>query len=106
MIPDAELKELIEEYRRDAWARLAEVDRLLVLLARDPQDADALDSLRRRFHAFAGSGRSHGYGTITDDGRKGERICALRLEGGEPLRREGLDALAAARDAIAAALAG
>src|SRR5690349_8803526 len=85
----AELAELRIEYVKDAWARMDALDLLLERLAQRPDDREALDQVRRRFHGFAGSGLSHGFPRVSQLGRQAEQACLGWLEGGVAVPEEG-----------------
>jgi chemotaxis protein histidine kinase CheA len=97
-ILEAEMKELLAEYRGDAAQRLADLAGLLEALDRDPGDRGLLDLALRRFHGFVGSGSTHGFPRVTELGRAGESACARWSRGSAPLdgaKRRRLRALAA-----------
>jgi diguanylate cyclase (GGDEF)-like protein len=64
---DDSFLELQQDYIREAPARLAELRK--DLLAFRAGEADALESLRQRFHRLAGSGGSYGFPRVTDISR-------------------------------------
>lgn len=65
------LAELQREYLRDAPARLAELRKDLQAFRNG--EADALESLRVRFHRLAGSGGSYGFPRVTEIAREMEQ---------------------------------
>jgi CheY-like chemotaxis protein len=71
-----ELEELRREYLRDAWKRLDDLTWQLARLDDTAETASAVDQALRRFHAFAGSGTSHGFPVVTQLGQEGERLCS------------------------------
>jgi CheY-like chemotaxis protein len=99
-----ELKQLRVEYLQDAWERLRDLEHLLAALDRDPHDREGLEQALRRFHGFAGSGRTHGFPRVTELGEEGECRCRAWIATGAAPDEEERRALHALGDLIAGAL--
>jgi diguanylate cyclase (GGDEF)-like protein len=75
-------------YLRESAAKLDKLAEGIALLPSAP-DGDALMDLRRRFHAFAGSGPTYGYPQAGALAVEGEALCAtLHKEGRNPTLAE------------------
>lgn len=83
MTPDLAraLADLREQFLRDSAERLARMGLSLSRLEAEPRDAEALGSLRRDFHALAGTGTAYGYPEVTRVARDAD------VEGAALLRR-------------------
>jgi len=79
------LRGLRAEYVRESGPRLAEIARLLDVLSGAHGDLATLDDLRRRFHAFAGSGTTYGFPEVTAVAREAERACTGLLDRAGPV---------------------
>jgi hypothetical protein len=71
---DAEFAELVALYLAEAGPRLAAASELAHGL-RAGAPGSQVQPLLERFHAFAGSGRSHGLPEVSELGLLGERLC-------------------------------
>ncbi len=91
------LQDLRTEYVGEANENLGHIDRLVRRLEANP-DLTALEHLHRRFLGLAGGGYTYGFPVVSTLGRKGERICAPLLQGGQILPPE---ELAACRSVLA-----
>lgn len=69
------LRDLRGPYIRESAVKLEDAGSLIHALRADAGDADALSSLLRRFHGFAGSGATYGFPRVTELGREGESTC-------------------------------
>jgi diguanylate cyclase (GGDEF)-like protein len=78
------LRELRAGYLRESAAKLDGLAASIALLESQPQDEAALTDLLRRFHAFAGSGRTYGFPQVSALGLEGETRCADFLDEGRP----------------------
>jgi hypothetical protein len=78
---EEEWRAICDEYVREADVRLAELQRLIDRLERDGVDAWTLDQLLRKFHAFTGSGTTHGFPGVTRAGLEGEQLCGRVISG-------------------------
>src|SRR5688572_10435391 len=79
------LRDLRAGYLRESAAKLEGLAAAIDHLAADPEDDDLLNDLLRRFHAFAGSGRTYGFPQVSALGLTGETLCAdLAQEGRHP----------------------
>ncbi|HEV8253676.1 MAG TPA: response regulator [Vicinamibacteria bacterium] len=77
--------ELRAGYVRESQVKLDDALRLADKLASGPPDGEALAELIRRFHAFAGSGKTYGFAEVSALAAQGERECAtLRQRGAGP----------------------
>jgi diguanylate cyclase (GGDEF)-like protein len=77
--------ELRAGYVRESQAKLDEALRLVDRLGDAPADNEALAEVTRRFHAFAGSGKTYGFAEVSALAAQGERECAtLRQRGAGP----------------------
>lgn len=70
---DAALAELRAEYLAEAPGRLTRGNEALARLAGGQPEAAA--DLRRVFHGFAGSGRTYGFGRVSELGLEGEALA-------------------------------
>ena len=78
------LQDLRSDYVGEANENLGHIDRLIRRLEADP-DLTALEHLHRRFLGLAGGGYTYGFPVVSTLGRKGERIWAPLLQGGQIL---------------------
>lgn len=76
------LADLREQFLADSTERLARMGRSLSRLQAEPRDAEALGSLRRDFHALAGTGTAYGYPEVTRVARDADAEGAALLRGG------------------------
>jgi chemotaxis protein histidine kinase CheA len=60
--------ELRAHFRASARERLIEIEAALGALTRDANDDDALDVLRRHFHALSGLGGTYGFPRVSEAG--------------------------------------
>jgi CheY-like chemotaxis protein len=78
-VSDPFLQELRERFRETSLERLAEMRALL-----DSQpDADAVHTLARHFHAFAGLGTTYGFREVSELGDEGEESILPLVRNGE-----------------------
>ena len=79
------LRDLRAGYLRESAAKLEGLAAAVDRLAAQPEDDDLLNELLRRFHAFAGSGRTYGFPQVSALGLEGEtRSADLAREGTPP----------------------
>jgi diguanylate cyclase (GGDEF)-like protein len=76
------LRDLRAGYLRESAAKLDGLAGSITWLESQPKDEDALTDLLRRFHAFAGSGRTYGFPQVSALGLEGENRCADILHEG------------------------
>lgn len=88
--------ELRGVFLEEAAAVLADLQRQLPLLLRQPQDRALLGSLRRSFHTLKGSGRTVGAQRLGDLGWAIERMLTQCIEGALPVAAPVLEALSGA----------
>lgn len=79
---------IIATFVRESEVRLAEAELFLGKLDRNPEDADSLREVMRRFHGFAGVGGIDGFELINSAGKRGEVECRQRMKAGEAVAPE------------------
>lgn len=82
---DGPLGDLRAFFRESARARISE---MRALLERDRLDAEAVRTLARHFHAFAGLGATYGFPRVSDLGDEAEALILPVERGREPLTNE------------------
>jgi diguanylate cyclase (GGDEF)-like protein len=85
------LRDLRAGYLRESAAKLDGLGAAVQALAAHPDDEDLLGDLLRRFHAFAGSGRTYGFPQVSALGLQGETRCAQLAREGHPPAADDLD---------------
>jgi diguanylate cyclase (GGDEF)-like protein len=85
------MRALRAEFMLDARARLGDMEQSLAALAAEPTDGAALQRLMRTFHAFSGSGGTHGFPRITEIGRAAEKECLDHIGDGKAPTAADLD---------------
>ena len=81
------MNELRDRYRENARPRFAEMRAALDALP----DEDALQTLKRHFHAFAGMGATYGFPRVSELGDEGEGLFRSPAETAVPRWRELVD---------------
>jgi diguanylate cyclase (GGDEF)-like protein len=76
------LRDLRAGYLRESAAKVEGLSSAIQQLRAQPADGDLLNDLLRRFHAFAGSGRTYGFPQVSALGLEGETRCADRADEG------------------------
>src|SRR5688500_18317971 len=74
------LRELRAGYLRESTAKLDGLSAAIDELEATPGDEAPKADVLRRFHAFAGSGRTYGFPQVSALGLEGETRCAAFLE--------------------------
>ena len=93
--------EFTEVFIEEARGELATIRQHLVLWRQNPDNRQALTTLRRAFHTLKGSGRMVGATVIGDFAWEFENLLNQVLEGSLDARSEIADAVAAAVDGLA-----
>src|SRR5262245_17562193 len=73
-------RNLREQYVRGAEQRLENIAESLEKLRQSPQDAIALEDLKRHFHGLSGSGTTYGYPKVSAIGLEGEQSCQALIK--------------------------
>lgn len=74
------IDELRERFQSSARERLDEIRQLLDRLATDARDVDAVRTLLRHFHYFAGLGATCGFPHVSTLGDEGEASVAIAID--------------------------
>jgi diguanylate cyclase (GGDEF)-like protein len=85
------LRDLRAGYLRESASKLDVLAANVEQLRHQPGDDELLDDLLRRFHAFAGSGRTYGFPQVSALGLEGETRCASIAQDGAHPTEEDLD---------------
>ncbi len=78
--PDSLFNDLREQFVCNAADRLSQIAHLLDVLEQNPADVDALLSLHRCYHSFAGAGGTFGFPRITSISQLAEQHCTALIE--------------------------
>jgi diguanylate cyclase (GGDEF)-like protein len=87
----AEMEPLRARFRASSATRLQDMTALLDVLARDPGDRIALETLARHFHGLAGLGSTYGFPRISALADEGEATAVPMTRGGAKPAADDLD---------------
>src|SRR6516164_2423318 len=98
-------EQLIKEFVIESYENLEQLDRDLVILEKNPQDADRLKSIFRSIHTIKGTCGFFGFGRLESVTHVGENLLSRLRDGHLVLDPERASALLALVDAVRAMLA-